>query len=287
MSKPGVGKQVIKTIALRAWHEPNEANIFGAAAQLGFYFLLALFPMLIFLTSLIGFIPDVQRDIVVVLVRIVPREARQLVGEMMRDIVSNTGAGLFLIGLLSALWIGSSGTAALIDTLNTAYEVKESRPFWKVQLIALALTIALIFLIIGGALLIMFGDKLSLWLTGSLGLGPPWPTVWAVIDYVMGFALLIAGAGMIYRYGPNRQPGRRWIMPGAVFSALVSFIVSLLFSIYLRVAPSYSATYGGLGAVIVLMLWLYLMGLVVLVGGEINHEVEKLTGNPEEKEERI
>ncbi len=242
--------------------------------------------MLIFLTNLIGLIPDLQGDILAILARLVPGEAMQMVSEIMRDIVSNSGAGLFLLGLLGALWIASSVTAALIDTLNTAYEVKESRPFWKVQLIALALTIALAFLLIGGSSLIMFGDKLSLWLARSLDLGRLWVIVWAVVDYVVGFTLLVAGAWMIYRYGPNLKPGRRRIAPGAIFSAFVSVVVSILFSIYLRIAPSYGKAYGSLGAVIVLMLWLYLMGLVVLVGGEINNEVEKHAGKLLEQEAR-
>jgi membrane protein len=126
----------------------------------------------------------------------------------------------------------------------------------------------------------MFGDWLAIWLAGLVGLGDTFIAVWRYVDYVIGLLLLIIGVGLIYHFAPNVKRKWRLITPGAIFAVLTSIIVSTLFSLYLRVAPSQSATYGSLGAVIVLMLWLYLLGLALFIGGEINSEIERAAGRP-------
>jgi membrane protein len=280
MRKLDFSLQVVKRVARRVWRESNEDNIFGAAAELGYYFLLALFPMLIFLTSLIGFLPDVQASIFHEIRRIAPPDAMRVVSETIEDVRTNRGGGLLSFGILGTLWAASTGTAALIDTLNRAYEVKETRSYWKVRLIALALTIGLSLVVIVSAAVIMLSDRLPAWIGKSLGVGEGWLGWWTAVNYLLGLGLLSLATGTVFRFGPDLKGRCRWITPGSIFAAIAASLASWLFSVYLRVAPSYSATYGSLGAVIVLMLWLYLMGLVVLIGGEINNEIEKLTCEP-------
>jgi membrane protein len=283
MRKLDFSLQVVKRVARRVWRESNEDNIFGAAAELGYYFLLALFPMLIFLTSLIGFLPDVQASIFQEIRRIAPPDAMRVVSETIEDVRTNRGSGLLSFGILGTLWAASTGTAALIDTLNRAYEVRETRSYWKVRLIALALTIGLSLVVIVSAAVIMLSDRLPAWVGKSLGVGEGWLGWWTAVNYLLGLGLLSLATGTVFRFGPDLKGRCRWITPGSIFAAIAASLASWLFSVYLRVAPSYSATYGSLGAVIVLMLWLYLMGLVVLIGGEINNEIEKLTCEPKLK----
>lgn len=264
-----------KELARRVWQEASEDNLFGRAAELAYYFLLALFPFLIFLLSLISFIPGAQETIFNWLSRLMPSDALGLINVWVEDVFNERSSGLLSFGIIFALWAASTGMAALMATLNTVYEVKEGRPFWKARLVALGLTAAVCVLVIGGAALITFADQLATLVAAWLGLAEQLDAVWAFIRYVLGLSMMVIGLGAIYYFAPNARHRWKWITPGAAFAVAAFVVVSYLFSLYLRFAPSYDATYGSLGAVIVLMLWLYLMGLIVFIGGEINSELDK------------
>jgi membrane protein len=268
-----IGGLTFKELAVRTWREANEDNILGRAAELAYYFLLALFPMLIFLTSLVGFLPGLREAIFTALGRFVPGEAMRLVSETISDVTRHRSGGLISFGVLGALWAASGGVTAVIGTLNTAYDAREQRSFWKVRLIAIGLTVMLALLVVSGTALVMFGDRFAVWFGERLGMGPSFTVIWGVIHYLVGLALLFLGLELIYYFGPNVEQDWKWVTPGAVFAVVSMVVASLLFSLYLRFAPDYSATYGSLGAVIVLMLWLYLMGAVILIGGEVNAEI--------------
>jgi membrane protein len=275
-----LGQLTFKELAARTWRETNEDNILGRAAELAYYFLLALFPMLIFLTSLVGFLPGLREAIFTGLAKFVPGEAMRLVSETISDVTRRRSGGLISFGILGALWAASGGVTAVMGTLNTAYDVREERSFWKVRLIAIGLTVLLALLVVGGTALIMFGDRFAAWLAAQLGRGTTFTIVWGIVHYLMGLALSFLGLELIYYFGPNVEQDWKWITPGAVFAVISLVFASLLFSLYLRFAPDYSATYGSLGAVVVLMLWLYLMGAVILIGGEINAEIAHAADKP-------
>ncbi|HVF88603.1 MAG TPA: YihY/virulence factor BrkB family protein [Blastocatellia bacterium] len=280
MKQKILGGLSIKELAKKIWREANEDNIFGRAAELAYYFLLALFPMLIFLTSLVAFLPGAQEGILDAIAKVAPSDAMRLVRETLHDIVSNRSGGLLSFGVLGTIWAASSGTTAVMEALNDAYEAEEGRGFIKLRGLALGMTVALALLIVGGTTLIMFGDRFALWIADAAGLGPTFATVWHYVDYLIGLALIFVGLQVIYYFGPNIKQDWKWITPGAMVAVAALIIVSLLFSVYLRVAPSYSATYGSLGAVIILMLYLYLIGLVILLGAEINSEINKANHVP-------
>jgi membrane protein len=275
-----IGGLTFKELAVRTWRETNEDNILGRAAELAYYFLLALFPMLIFLTSLVGFLPGLREAIFTALSKFVPGEAMRLVSETISDVTRNRSGGLISFGVLGALWAASGGVTAVMGTLNTAYDAREERSFWKVRLIAIGLTVMLALLVVGGTALVMFGDRFAVWFGERLGMGPSFTVIWGVIHYLVGLALLFLGLELIYYFGPNVEQDWKWVTPGAVFAVVSMVVASLLFSLYLRFAPDYSATYGSLGAVIVLMLWLYLMGAVILIGGEVNAEIAHAADRP-------
>jgi membrane protein len=280
MSYQFLGHLTFKELAARTWRETNEDNILGRAAELAYYFLLALFPMLIFLTSLVGFLPGLREAIFTGLAKFVPGEAMKLVSETISDVTRRRSGGLISFGVLGALWAASGGVTAVMGALNTAYDAREERSFWKVRLIAIGMTVLLALLVIGGTALIMFGDRFAAWLAAQLGMGTTFTIIWGIIHYLVGLALLFLGLELIYYFGPNVEQDWKWITPGAVFAVISMVVASLLFSLYLRFAPDYSATYGSLGAVIVLMLWLYLMGAVILIGGEINAEIAHAADKP-------
>jgi membrane protein len=279
------GGLALKELAKRVWREANADNVFGRAAELAYYFLLALFPMLIFLTAMVGFLPGLRENIMESLAAIVPGDAMALVRETLKDVTEHSSTGLLSFGILGTLWAASNGVAAVMGTLNTAYDAKESRPWLKMRLVATGLTVGLALLVVGGVALIMFADRLAGWASTALGVGPVFETIWQVVHYLLGLALLFIGIEVIYYFGPNVEQSWRWITPGAVFAVIAIILGSLGLSIYLRFAPAYSATYGSLGAVIILMLWLYILGLVLLLGGEINSEIEQAAGKPQVEKE--
>src|SRR4029434_3039261 len=151
--------------------------------------------------------------------------------------------GLISFGVLGALWAASGGVTAVMGTLNTAYDAREERSFWKVRLIAIALTVLLALLVVGGTALIMFGDRFAIWLAAQLGMGTTFTIIWGIVHYLMGLALLFLGLELIYYFGPNVEQDWKWITPGAVFAIISLVVASLLFSLYLRFAPDYSATH--------------------------------------------
>jgi len=264
----------------RTWRETMEDKVFGRAAELAYYFLLALFPMLLFLTSLIGFLPEAQEQIFHALATVMPGEAMRLVDETMRDVVRNRSGGLLSFGVLGAVWAASGGIGAVIDTLNVAYDAEEKRSFLKVRAIAVGLTVLLAVLVVGGVILMIGASHFGAWLATKFSIPSGFAVIGGIVEYILGLGLAFLGLELIYHFGPNVEQSWKWITPGAVFAVASLVITSMLLSLYLRYAPSYSATYGSLGAVIVLLLWLYLMGVVVLIGGEMNSELRAAAGKP-------
>jgi membrane protein len=234
----------------------------------------------------LGLMPSAQDKLIDYLTKATPPEAKELLRDWTRSVADKTTGGLLSLSLLVSLWAASSGMNALMRALNVAYEVEEGRPWWKSRLVAIVLVLALAVFVIGGALLIIFGDALAAALAVRFGLGEVFTAVWPYVDYLIGLALLVVGIGVIYSFAPNAEQNWRRHAPGAVFAVAAMAISSFLFSIYLGYAPSYSATYGSLGAVIVLMLWLYILGLAIFLGGEINSETGKAAGKTVRQKER-
>lgn len=265
-------RKTLKEMAAGVWRRTEEDNVFGAAAQLAYYLMLALFPMMIFLTSLIAYLPGVQDNILDAVARVAPPQAIRLVRETLANIVEGRSGGLLSFGAIGTLWAASSGVVAMIGALNTAYDVKEERPFWWRRLVAMGLTILLVLLGVTGNLLFWSGAFLVERAADFLRLGDFITFVWKITSYGLGILLSLVAIDLLYYIGPNLKHKWRWITPGAIFAVVGIIGGSLLFSLYLSVGPGYSATYGSLGAVVVLMLWLYLIGLSIIIGGEINVE---------------
>jgi len=277
-------------MAVRVWNEMNRDDVFGDAAKLSYYFLLALFPLLIFLTSAIGMIvggTSMRHTLFQYLARVMPPSASQLIDSTMLEVTSSSSAGKLSLGLLLALWLASSGMGAITEALNTAYGVEETRAWWKRQLAAVLLTVGLSVLIIAALALVIGGGRLADYLAAVFGFGSAFMWVWKILQWPLALASILTAFALIYYFAPNlRNQDWKWITPGSVIGVVLWLLASFGLKSYLHYFNSYSATYGSLGAVIILMLWLYLTGLAVLIGGEVNAEIENVAaqrGAPDAK----
>jgi membrane protein len=199
----------------------------------------------------------------------------QLISATLDEISKGKGGGKLSFGLLAALWAASNGMGAITQTLNIAYDVEEARPWWKVRLISIGLTVFLAVLIISALVVVLYGGRIVDLIAMKAGLTDTFRIVWKVLQWPIALAFLLIGFGTIYYFAPNlREQKWRWITPGSVVAVVLWLLVSFIFRIYLHFFNSYSATYGSLGALIILMLWFYLTGIAILVGGEINSELD-------------
>jgi membrane protein len=257
----------------------KEDRIFGRAAQLSYYFLLALFPLLLFLINILGYLAQegtIFRDqLLVYLAALMPGSAFALVRATVDEISVASGTGKLSFGLLAALWAASNGMGAISDTLNTAYNVKERRPWWMVRLISVCLTIALAILILAALAIVLYGGAIGEALATRYRFGNVFTTGWKIIQWPIALIFVLTTFNLIYNFAPNiPSHARRWITPGAFVGVALWLLVSFAFRVYLGYFDSYSVTYGSLGAVIVLMLWFYLSGVAILIGGEVNCEYQ-------------
>lgn len=268
-----------RALPKRIWAEVNDDDVFGDSAKLAYYFLLALFPSLIFLTSAIGMIigsgTGIRHELFNSLARVLPGSASQLVDSTMWEVSTASGAGKLSFGLLVALWAASNGMTAVTQSLNTAYDVKETRPWWKQRLIAVGLTIGLSLLVITALLLVVAGGRIANGLAATYGFSFAFITFWKVLQWPIALAFMLLAFALIYYFAPDlHDQDWKWLTPGSSIGVAVWLLASFALKTYLHFFNSYSKTYGSLGAVIVLMLWLYLTGLAVLIGGEVNSEIE-------------
>ncbi len=268
-----------KELAQRVWSETQDDDVLGRSAQLSYYFLLALFPALLFVTTVIGLVigsgSGLRHELFDYLARVLPGSASQLVSDTMRQVSEHSGGGKLSFGILAALWAASNGMGAISESLNAAYDVKETRPWWKLRLVSVGLTLALSLLIISALVLVLYGYNIGDLVAVKFGLGGAFETAWKVLQWPVVLAFVTAGFALIYYFAPSLEDQDwKWLTPGALIGVALWLLVSFAFKTYLTFFDSYSATYGSLGAVIILMLWFYFTGAAILVGGEVNSVIE-------------
>jgi membrane protein len=263
-------------LAKRTAKETYEDDCLGLAAQLAYYFVLALFPALLFLLALASFFPieKVTDEVMRGLANVAPGDVVQLITEQMRRISESDQGGLLTLGIVGALWSSSSALVGLISALNVAYDIKEGRAWWKVRLLAMGLTIALAIFLLISSTLVLAGPEIARKLADIFGLGTAFTWTWNILQWPLAVALVITALALVYYYGPDAEQDWVWITPGAALATVLWLGISLGFRAYLQYAGDYNATYGTIGGVIVLLLWLYLSGFAILVGAEMNAEIE-------------
>ncbi|HZD93871.1 MAG TPA: YihY/virulence factor BrkB family protein, partial [Candidatus Sulfotelmatobacter sp.] len=274
----------------RVYHEFEEDEVLTRAAALAYYFVSALVPMIFFLTAILGLLAkghDLQSGLLNYANRFMPPDAYTLLQKTLKEIATNSTGLKLAIGLGLALWSGAGGVSSIIDALNRCYHVKDSRPFWKQKLIAIALTISLSALTIVALTIVLYGGSIARFVGAHIGLSAPLVMAWQIVQWPVAFFFVVLAFALLYYWGPDTEQDWQWITPGSLIGVLLWIGASLLFRVYLHYFNSYSKTYGSLGAVILLLLWLYISGIALLTGGEINSEIENAAakrGHPEAKE---
>lgn len=263
----------------RVYAEADRDEIFNGAAALAFFLMLAIFPAMIFLMALIPYLPvaHVDQAIMDLLRQTLPSSAADMFSGVVQQVTSHRRGGLLSLGLIVALWSASTGMYAIMRQLNIAFNVAERRNFVKARLTALTLTLLFFVLVLGALSLIVLGGVLQDMIGRRIGFTHPLLQAFVVFRWLVIVLGLLVAVALIYRYAPNRQQPFRLFTAGGIAATLLLMAASFVFSIYVTNFGNYSAVYGSVGAVIVLMLWLYIAGVVILLGAEINVVVERTT----------
>ena len=274
-------KSLLSFRALRAAvAEFQRDDALGLAAQLAFYLILALFPFLLVLVSLMGTFssPELADQVLGYFREVTPQQVYEIIDSYLHDIIAGNrpAPGLFSVGLVIALWSASGAFAALINALNKAYDVEETRPFWKVRGIALLMTLGLSVMIMIGVLLLVAGPPIGRGIADLLGLGEIFTLVWSVVQWPVALSLMVITVALLYYFAPDAGQPFRWITPGGLIGVLLWVLASVIFRFYVSNFGSYDATYGSIGAVIVLLLYLYISSLTILFGAELNATLVRL-----------
>ena len=260
----------------RTAKETSADNGLGLAAQLAYYFFLALFPTFLALLALASFFPlhNLTDQVTNALGRFAPPEILSLIREQMTNLSGEGSGGVLSFGFLAALWSSSAALVALIDALNRAYDIEEARPWWKVRLTAIGLTIGLAVFALAAFTLVVAGPELAETIASRFGLGPAFAWTWKILQWPIAFALVAFAIGLVYYFAPDADQEWVWVSPGAVVATALWLVGSLAFRFYVMNFTSYQESYGAIGGVMVLLLWFYLSGLAIIVGAELAAEIE-------------
>ncbi len=274
-----------KEFFTRLYEKISDDDILGNAAQVAFYFSFALFPLLLFLMSLFGLIlgskQELQQELFTILAQVMPASAFQLVQDTMEEVTGNASGGKVTFGILITLWSASAGIDNMRGTLNEVYNLKETRSWIRAKLLSLALTIGVGILILMALAFVVYGSQ---FLDQVLPIDSQY--VLEPLEWIATIVLVLLAFAFLYNFAPNHDAFQwKWITPGAVVGVILWVIVSAAFRLYLSYFDSYAATYGSLGAMIILLLWLYLTALVILMGGAINAILDERSGIEKEAED--
>jgi membrane protein len=268
-----------KDAAKRIWAEIFEDDVFGRAAQLAYYFFLALIPFLIFVIASLSVFGAADRGRALLFrffADALPPAAFELLDMTFTQIIHSSGPLKMSFGILASLWSASMGMSAIMDTLNAAYKVKETRSLIKQYAVATGLTVGIALLLVISVVIVVFGDTIL----NALSPGNLLATIWKIAQWPLSLALILLAFAITYYFAPNlRDRHWHWVTPGSIVGVILWLVVSMGLRIYLHFFGTYSVGYGSLGAVIVLLLWFYLSGIAVLSGAIVNGVLESLVGS--------
>ncbi|WP_078380415.1 YihY/virulence factor BrkB family protein [Sutcliffiella halmapala] len=250
--------------------EMKEDRATGLAAEQAYYYMLSIFPLLILTLAILPYLSIDPVKAIEFLSTIMPPQIVELMEGSVYEFVSKPNGGLLTVGIFGTIWSASNGMNAFIGAMNEAFDVKETRPFYLVRLLSIGLTICLIFAFLIAFLLPIFGGVLINSIAKMIEIPGGTELILNILRFLIAFVVIYTLISFLYRFAPNVSKSYKEIVPGALVATIIWQIISLGFSFYVSNFGNYSATYGSLGGVIVLMLWLYLTGLALVIGGEIN-----------------
>lgn len=299
MKLDGIKDFFKKEFLKKVYDEAMAEGIINNAAQVAFYFVFALFPLLLFLLSLFGLVlgsaENMRQELFAYLGQVIPPSAVTLIEETLNEVVQESSGGKLTFGFLLALWSASAGIDSVRIVLNDVYDLEESRSWWKYKLTAVLLTLGLAVLVIIVIATIFYGSQYLTSVLTGFGLESSARIVAGILSFVLIIAALNTAFAFVYAFAPSHAPFEwKWITPGAVAAVVLWLVFSFGFRIYLMYFDTFAKTYGSLGAIIILLLWLYLTALVILIGGVINSIADKISrgrgdeaGRADTKEEEI
>jgi membrane protein len=271
-----------RELVLRIYRQIFEDALLGHCAELAYYFLFAVFPLLLFLTSLLGYLAqasdEVRVNLFTYIARVAPSaEITRLLSGTLDEIAAGRGKTKLSLGLLGAVWVSSNGMMAIGSTLNLACGFRERRRWWKRRLIAIVLTVTFAVFLVSALVVMIAGGTIGEALAQRVGLGPLYGLLWRVLQWPLILVFLVVSFEMVYNYAPDvgDHAYREWWTPGAITGVILWLGASFGLRLYLAYVHTYSRAYGGLGAVIFLLVWFYLTGFAILMGGEVNSEIAR------------
>lgn len=275
-------------ILKRTFKEFTDDDVLGLAAQLAYYFLFALAPAIVCVLAITSYLPfSSVQDLIVSISSFAPPDVVQILRDQLANIAQGEDTGALTVGLLFALWSSSAAMVGIIGALNRAYDIDEARPWWKVRLTAILLTIGVATFIVLAFALIVMGPAFIDRFASMVGLGPAFAAVWNIARWPVALMLVALGIGLVYYFAPDAEQDWEWITPGAVLATVVWLLVSLGFKFYVANFASYNDSYGSLGGVIILMLWFYISGVAILLGAEVNAVIEHASPHGKDPGEKV
>ncbi len=260
----------------RTFTSANKDDLLAFAATLAYSFFFALFPALIFMVALASFFPlhGLIDQLQARAGAVVPEQMMALIAPQLQQLSKSNNTGLLTFGIVLTLFSASGGMTAVIDALNHAYDITESRPWWKVRLVAIGLVVVLGIFTLVSLALIMVGPLVAGHVANAIGLGPAFALAWKILEWPVAFILVTTAIGIVYYAAPDAEQEWVWITPGSLLATVLWLVASLGFRVYIAHFNSYNATYGALGGVMIALLWLYISGVMLLIGAELNAEIE-------------
>lgn len=279
----------LKTALGRTYTDITKNHTLQMAAALSYYFVLSLFPALILLSALVAYlpVPDLFNQALNLMSRFIPGDSMGFVKRVLADVISPNRGTLLSFGLLGTLWAASGGFAAAMEALNIAYEVEETRPFWKTRPLAVLMTFEIGALLLISLSIMIVGPRFGEWLAAKAHVSTIFAWVWPYIHWTISVGFAVLAVEVLYFSAPNIKQRFLATLPGAILAVGAWIGLSYLLGIYFRNFANFNKTYGTLGAAIALMVWLYWTGFAMLVGAELNAELAKVSaeGKIPQKEE--
>ncbi|OIK15817.1 ribonuclease [Bacillus sp. MUM 116] len=264
------GGNVRSSLIRLLWHRIEEDDLNGLSAQLAYFFLLSLFPLLIFLFTLLPYISIPHQDVLGVIKGFAPIEAMDLIEKNVKYIMNHRNGGLLSFGVIGTIWSASNGINAVVRAFNKAYNVKENRSFIVARGVAILLTLGMIFVFILAIILPVFGREIGVFLFSQVGFSKEFGKIWDTLSYLVSAIILFLIFTGLYWIAPNVKLRCISAVPGAAFATIGWIVTSMGLRLYVENFSNFSLTYGSIGAIIVLMIWLYLSAFIIILGGEIN-----------------
>lgn len=271
--------QEVMDIVRQLYRRIDDVDVFGLAAQLAFFFLLSLFPFLLFLITLLGYLPIDEEVLMTFIAMYAPAEVMEFINVNISQLVREQNGSLLSLGIIGTLWSASNGINAITKAFNRAYKVEEDRSFFIARLIAIIMMIAMVGVICIALLLPIFGEMIGIYIFSFFGLSDDFIAIWNTFRWVTSSVVFFIVLLALYTLTPNVKIKIRNTLIGTLFATISWQLVSLGFSYYVRTIGDYSATYGSLGTVIMLMIWFYISGIIIITGGMINAVIRTYTLN--------